>query len=44
MLVRRQRFGDLLLFVLLWQYSANQNQYDKDRFKVMAKYLFASLI
>ena len=33
-----QRFGDLFLFGLVWQYSS-QNQYDKGRFKVMATYL-----
>ena len=39
MLVTCQRFGDLFLFGLVWQYSTNQNQYDKGRFKVMATYL-----
>ena len=29
MLVTCQRFGDLLLFGLVWQYSTNQNQYNK---------------
>ena len=29
MLVTCQRFGDLFLFGLVWQYSKNQNQYDK---------------
>ena len=31
-----QRFGDLLLFGLVWQYSTNQNQYDKGMFNVTA--------
>ena len=39
MLVTCQRFGDLFLFGLVWQYSTNQNQYNKGRFKVMATYL-----
>ena len=39
MLVKCQRFGDLFLFGLVWQYSTNQNQYNKGRFKVMATYL-----
>ena len=39
MLVTCQRFGNLFRFGLVWQYSTNQNQYDKDRFKVMATYL-----
>ena len=41
MLVTCQRFDDLFLFGLVWQYSINQNQYDKDkgRFKVMATFL-----
>ena len=30
-----QSFGDLFLFGLVWQYSTNQNQYNKGRFKVM---------
>ena len=34
-----QRFGDLLLLVLNWQYSTNQNQYNKGMFKFMATYL-----
>ena len=36
MLVTCQRFGDLFLFGLVWQYSTNQNQYNKGRFKVLA--------
>ena len=36
MLVTCQRFGDLFLFGLVWQYSSNQNQYNKGRFKVRA--------
>ena len=28
-----QRFGDLFSFGLVWQYSTNQNQHDKGRFK-----------
>ena len=39
MLVTCQMFGDLFLFGLIWQYSANQNQYNEGRFKVMATYL-----
>ena len=39
MLVKCQRFGDLFLFGLVWQYSNNQNQYNKGRFKIMATYL-----
>ena len=38
-LVMCQRFGDLFLFGLIWQYSTNQKQYNKGRFKVMATYL-----
>ena len=38
-LVTNQRFGDLFLFGLVWQYSTNQNKYNKGRFKVMATYL-----
>ena len=34
--VTSQRFGDLSLFGLVWQYSTNQNQYNKGRLKVMA--------
>ena len=32
-------FGDLFLFVLVWQYSTNQNQCNNGRFKVRATYL-----
>ena len=39
MLVTCQRFGDLFLFGLVWQYSSVQTKYDKGRFKVMATYL-----
>jgi hypothetical protein len=39
MLVTCQRFDDLFSFGLVWQYSKNQNQYNKGRFKVMATYL-----
>ena len=39
MLIICQRFGDLFLFGLVWQYSTNQNQYNKGRFKVMATYM-----
>ena len=39
MLVTCQRFCDLFLFGLVWQYSTNQNQYNKGRFKVMNSYL-----
>ena len=43
MLVTCQRFGDLFLFGLVWQYSLVQTKYNKDRFKVMASY-FSSYI
>ena len=33
MLVTCQRFGDLFLFGLVWQYSSVQVKYDKGRFK-----------
>ena len=36
MLVNCQRFGDLFLFGLIWQYSSNHKTYDKGRFKVIA--------
>ena len=36
MLVTGQRFGDLFLFGLVWQYSSVQTKYNKGRFKVMA--------
>ena len=39
MLVTFQRFGEMFLFVLVWQYSSVQTKYNKDRFKVMATYL-----
>ena len=39
MLVKCQRFGDLFLFGLVWQYSSVQTKYNKGRFKVMATYL-----
>ena len=39
MLVTCQRFGDLFLFGLVWQYSSVQTNYNKGRFKVMATYL-----
>ena len=38
MLVMRQRFGDLFLFELVWQYSSVQTKYNKGWFKVMATY------
>ena len=39
MLVLCQRFGDLLLFGLVWQYSSVQTKYNKKgRYKVMATY------
>ena len=34
-----KRFVDLFLFGLVWQYSTNQNQCNKGRFKFMAIYL-----
>ena len=39
MLVTCQRFGDLFLFGLVWQFSSVQTKYNKGRFKVMATYL-----
>jgi hypothetical protein len=39
MLVMCQRFGDLFLFGLVWQYSSDRTKYNKGRFKVMATYL-----
>ena len=39
MLATCQRFGDLFLFGLVWQYSSVQTKYDKGRFKVMPTYL-----
>ena len=39
MLVTCQRFGYLFLFWLVWQYSTNQNEYNKGNFKVMATYV-----
>ena len=35
MLVMCQRFGDLFLFGLVWQYSSNHKTYTKGRFKVI---------
>ena len=40
--VTYQRYGDLFLFGLVGQYSTNQNQYNKGRFKGMATYLMNS--
>ena len=39
MLDMLKRFGGLFLFGLVWQYSTNQNQCNKGRFKAMAAYL-----
>ena len=39
MLVTCQRFWDLFLFGLVWQYSSVQTKYNKGRLKVMATYL-----
>ena len=39
MLVMLSPFGDFILFELGWQCSANQNQYNEGRLKVMATYL-----
>ena len=39
MLVTCQRFGDLFLFGLIWQYSSNHKTYNKGWFKVLATYL-----
>ena len=39
MLVTCQRFGDLFLVGLVWQYFSLQTKYNKGRFKVMATYL-----
>ena len=35
MLVTCQRFGDLSLFGLVWQYSSIQTKYDEGRLKVI---------
>ena len=43
MLVKCQRFGDLFLFGLIWQYSSNHKTYNKGRFKVIATYLLAAV-
>ena len=37
-LVTCQKFGDLGFLGLVWQYSTNQNQYYKGRFKDMNTY------
>ena len=34
-----QRFGELFIFGLVWQYSSVQTKYNKGRFKGMATYL-----
>ena len=39
MLVTCQRFGDLFLGGLIWQYSSNRKTYNKGRFKVIGTYL-----
>ena len=44
MLVKCQRFGDLFLFGMVWQYSSFQTKYNKCRFKVMTGYLLAAVI
>ena len=36
MVVTCQRFSDLFLFGLVWQYSSVQAKYNKGKFKVMA--------
>ena len=38
-LVTCQRFGDLFIFELVWQYSSVQTKYKKGGFKVMGNYL-----
>jgi hypothetical protein len=38
MLVTCQRFGDLFLYGLVWQYSSVQTKYNRGSFKVMATY------
>ena len=38
-LVMCQRFGDLFLFGLIWQYTSNHKTYNKVRIKVIASYL-----
>ena len=43
MLVTCQRFGDLFLFGLVWQYSSVQTKYNKGRFKVMATCVLSSV-
>ena len=39
MIVTCQRFGDLFLFGMIWQYSSNHKTSNKGRFKVIATYL-----
>ena len=39
MVVTCQRFFDLFLFGLVWQYSKNQKQYNAGTFKTIATYL-----
>ena len=43
MLVMCQRFGDVFLLGLVWQYSV-QIKYNKDMFNDMATYIFAAVI
>ena len=43
MLFTCQRFGDLFLSGLIWQYSSNHKTYNKGRFKVIG-YLLAAVI
>ena len=43
MLVTCQRFGDLFLFGLVWQYSSVQKKYNKCMFKVMAACLLTCI-
>jgi hypothetical protein len=44
MLVTCQRFGELSLFGLIWQYSSNHKTYNKGRFKVVATLILAAVI
>ena len=39
-LVTCQRFGDLVLFGLVWQYSSVKTKYNTGTFKVMATFLW----
>ena len=44
MLVTCQRFVDLYIFGLIWQYPSNHKTYNNGRFKVIAMYLLTAVI